>query len=157
VQCICYLNLYCNNMGTWFELCLCWKLSLVLFSDSIQTQLEAELAGGDPLRPVYLLGESFGALVAIALAQRCQAIDRVVLCNPVSGLTYVNNGIPVWHVTKICMIACCVAFIIVTMTWNRQPSMTCPLSFTHAMAVFEAGVYIIHITITSTSFSGWMM
>lgn len=49
-----------------------------------QTQLEARLAGGDELRPVYLLGESFGGLVALELARRCgNKVDRIVLVNPV--------------------------------------------------------------------------
>ncbi len=43
--------------------------------------------GGDPLRPVYLMGESFGGLVALALAQRCRAVDRVILCNPATSFT----------------------------------------------------------------------
>ena len=50
---------------------------------SPQTQLEGVLAGRDPSLPVYLLGESFGGLVALALATSCPAIDRIVLVNPV--------------------------------------------------------------------------
>lgn len=46
-----------------------------------QAQLEDILAGGDALRPVYLLGESFGGLMAIALAAQCPFVSDVVpLC-----------------------------------------------------------------------------
>eukprot|EP00967_Tisochrysis_lutea_P091186 scaffold130794_cov16-Tisochrysis_lutea.AAC.1 len=59
------------------------KLVLV-HHKSCWVQLEAKLAGGDELRPVYLLGESFGGLVALELARRCgNIVDRVVLVNPV--------------------------------------------------------------------------
>ena len=37
-------------------------------------------------RPIYLLGESFGGLLALAVAERCsQSIDRVVLVNPATS------------------------------------------------------------------------
>jgi len=54
--------------------------------EAAKVQLEAKLAGGDELRPVYLLGESFGGLVALELARRCgNIVDRVVLVNPATS------------------------------------------------------------------------
>jgi pimeloyl-ACP methyl ester carboxylesterase len=42
--------------------------------------------GFPPERPVYVLGESFGALVAIAVAAaRPDLIDRLVLVNPATS------------------------------------------------------------------------
>lgn len=40
----------------------------------------------DPQRPVYLLGESFGAVLALAVAaQRPDLVDRLVLVNPATS------------------------------------------------------------------------
>ena len=45
--------------------------------------LRAEVAGMPPSRPVYLLGESFGGLLAVAVAAELpDLVDRVVLVNP---------------------------------------------------------------------------
>lgn len=47
--------------------------------------MEEELGSApDHGRPVYLLGESFGGLVSLAVAANCPAVDRVILVNPVS-------------------------------------------------------------------------
>ena len=55
----------------------------------MQAQLEDKLSGGDSLRPVYLLGESFGVLLSLELARRCgNIVDRVVLVNPVSVMRH---------------------------------------------------------------------
>jgi pimeloyl-ACP methyl ester carboxylesterase len=39
-------------------------------------------------RPVYLLGESFGGVLALAVAEECpDLVDRVVLVNPATSFT----------------------------------------------------------------------
>ncbi|KAF5840613.1 hypothetical protein DUNSADRAFT_16128 [Dunaliella salina] len=54
--------------------------------ETVKAQLESKLAGGDAMRPVYLLGESFGGLVSLELARRMgNAIDRIVLSNPATS------------------------------------------------------------------------
>ncbi len=48
--------------------------------------MEAEVGACDPQRPVYLLGESFGALLALAVAAaRPDLVDRLVLANPATA------------------------------------------------------------------------
>ncbi|KAG2499012.1 hypothetical protein HYH03_003198 [Edaphochlamys debaryana] len=53
--------------------------------DSLARQIEAEASLAAPSRPVYLMGESFGGLLALALAQRLSCVDRVVLVNPATS------------------------------------------------------------------------
>ncbi|KXZ52840.1 hypothetical protein GPECTOR_8g223 [Gonium pectorale] len=53
--------------------------------ESLAQQIEDEAAGLDPSRPVYLLGESFGGLLALALAQKLSCVDRLVLVNPATS------------------------------------------------------------------------
>lgn len=38
-------------------------------------------------RPVYLLGESFGGLLSLAVAHSCSRVDRVVIVNPATSFT----------------------------------------------------------------------
>lgn len=53
--------------------------------------LEAEVPACTPTRPVYVLGESFGGLLALAVAARCPAlVDRLVLVNPATSF---NNSL----------------------------------------------------------------
>ena len=48
--------------------------------------LEAEVDINDPDRPVYLLGESFGAVLALAIAHdKTDLVDRLVLVNPATS------------------------------------------------------------------------
>lgn len=48
--------------------------------------LEAEVDTDDPDRPVYLLGESFGAVLALAVAAaKTDLVDRLVLVNPATS------------------------------------------------------------------------
>ena len=48
--------------------------------------LEAEVDVDDPDRPVYLLGESFGAVLALAVAHdKTDLVDRLVLVNPATS------------------------------------------------------------------------
>jgi len=48
--------------------------------------LESEVAGFPPERPVYILGESFGAILAVAVAAaRPDLVDRVILVNPATS------------------------------------------------------------------------
>ena len=48
--------------------------------------LATEVGACDPQRPVYLLGESFGAVLALAVAaQRPDLVDRLVLVNPATS------------------------------------------------------------------------
>lgn len=48
--------------------------------------LEAEVDIDDPERPVYLLGESFGAVLALAVAHaKTDLVDRLVLVNPATS------------------------------------------------------------------------
>ncbi|GIL46719.1 hypothetical protein Vafri_3635 [Volvox africanus] len=53
--------------------------------ESLAQQLEDEVAPLDPSRPVYLLGESFGGLMALELAQRVSCVDRLILVNPATS------------------------------------------------------------------------
>ncbi|GIL71022.1 hypothetical protein Vretimale_4099 [Volvox reticuliferus] len=53
--------------------------------ESLAQQLEDEVAPLDPSRPVYLLGESFGGLIALELAQRVSCVDRLILVNPATS------------------------------------------------------------------------
>ncbi len=48
--------------------------------------LLAEVRGMDPSRSVYLLGESFGGLLALALAEQCPFVDRVILVGGCSSI-----------------------------------------------------------------------
>jgi len=53
--------------------------------DLVVDFIEQEAAARDspgPLRPVYLLGESFGGALALAVAVKCRRVNRVVLVNP---------------------------------------------------------------------------
>ncbi|KAK9838483.1 hypothetical protein WJX81_002279 [Elliptochloris bilobata] len=48
--------------------------------------LATEVGAAEPERPVYLLGESFGAVLALAVAaQRPDLVDRLVLVNPATA------------------------------------------------------------------------
>ena len=48
--------------------------------------LEEEIDVDQPERPVYLLGESFGAVLALAVAQaKPDLVDRLVLVNPATS------------------------------------------------------------------------
>lgn len=48
--------------------------------------LEAEVKDFSPERPVYLLGESFGGILSIAVAAaRPDLVNRVVLVNPATS------------------------------------------------------------------------
>ena len=50
--------------------------------------VRAEVGQMPPTRPVYLLGESFGGLLAIAVAAELpDLVDRVVLVNPATSFT----------------------------------------------------------------------
>ncbi|KAK9819759.1 hypothetical protein WJX72_002051 [[Myrmecia] bisecta] len=52
----------------------------------VEQYLEVELQGCPPQRPVYLLGESFGAVLSVAVAAvRPDLVDRVVLVNPATS------------------------------------------------------------------------
>ncbi|GLI58562.1 hypothetical protein VaNZ11_000309 [Volvox africanus] len=53
--------------------------------ESLAQQIEDEVAPLDPSRPVYLLGESFGGLMALELAQRVSCVDRLILVNPATS------------------------------------------------------------------------
>ncbi|KAG1656602.1 hypothetical protein FOA52_010304 [Chlamydomonas sp. UWO 241] len=49
----------------------------------VASYLDAALAGAPPERPVYLMGEGFGAVLALAVAMECPAtVDRLLLVNP---------------------------------------------------------------------------
>ena len=51
-----------------------------------RSYLEAEVNVDDPDRPVYLLGESFGAVLALAVAHdKTDLVDRLVLVNPATS------------------------------------------------------------------------
>jgi hypothetical protein len=55
---------------------------------SCQVLIKAELDSSDAGRPVYLLGESFGGLLSLALAIKLgDYIDRLVLVNPASSFS----------------------------------------------------------------------
>ena len=48
--------------------------------------LEKEVAESSIERPIYLLGESFGGVVALAAAaERADLVDRIVLVNPATS------------------------------------------------------------------------
>lgn len=52
----------------------------------VVSQLEAEVGTASPARPVYLLGESFGGLLALAVAAAApHLVDRLVLVNPATS------------------------------------------------------------------------
>ncbi|GAX78319.1 hypothetical protein CEUSTIGMA_g5761.t1 [Chlamydomonas eustigma] len=53
----------------------------------VKDLLEEQLEGMSHSRPVYLLGESFGGLMALAVAKECPAVDRVVLVNPATSFS----------------------------------------------------------------------
>ncbi|KAL3153931.1 hypothetical protein ABBQ32_013493 [Trebouxia sp. C0010 RCD-2024] len=54
--------------------------------DIINAYLEAEVDVDDPDRPVYLLGESFGGVLALAVAAaKTDLVDRLVLVNPATS------------------------------------------------------------------------
>ena len=56
--------------------------------------LEAEVGGFPHERPVYLLGESFGGILAVAVAAaRPDLVNRVVLVNPATS--YERSAWPV--------------------------------------------------------------
>lgn len=57
-----------------------------------QECIAAEVAQSGNNRPVYILGESFGGLVCLALAAQCpDLVDRVILVNPATSF-----GSSVW-------------------------------------------------------------
>lgn len=48
--------------------------------------LETELEGSPKDRPVYILGESFGGLLALAVGMKCpNIVHRLVLVNPATS------------------------------------------------------------------------
>lgn len=48
--------------------------------------LESEVSASPPERPIYLLGESFGGVLALAVAAgRQDLVDRIVLVNPATS------------------------------------------------------------------------
>ena len=52
----------------------------------LKSYVERVLANNPPSVPVYLLGESFGGILALSLASKCPGlIDRVVLVNPATS------------------------------------------------------------------------
>ncbi|KIY92968.1 Acyltransferase-like protein [Monoraphidium neglectum] len=54
--------------------------------DSVEATLRAAIEAEGGGRPVYLLGESFGGLMALALAERLgDLVDRLVLVNPATS------------------------------------------------------------------------
>lgn len=54
--------------------------------DIVLAFLQAEVPLSSPTRPIYILGESFGGVLALAVAARCpQLVDRVVLVNPATS------------------------------------------------------------------------
>uniref|UniRef100_A0A383WM75 Phospholipid/glycerol acyltransferase domain-containing protein n=1 Tax=Tetradesmus obliquus TaxID=3088 RepID=A0A383WM75_TETOB len=56
--------------------------------DTVAAMIKTELEWSDGGRPVYLLGESFGGILCLALAQKLgDYVDRVVLVNPASSFT----------------------------------------------------------------------
>lgn len=58
---------------------------------AVQALIKAELQWNDAGRPVYLLGESFGGIMSLALAYKLgDLVDRLVLVNPASSF---NNSI----------------------------------------------------------------
>jgi pimeloyl-ACP methyl ester carboxylesterase len=63
----------------------------------LQGFLEEVLDGSPPSRPVYLIGDSWGALLALGTALRSSAVQRLVLINPatVMGETPLSNVIQV--------------------------------------------------------------
>jgi len=64
----------------------CRQRRVALTHAARSAYMEAEVGACDPQRPVYLLGESFGALLALAVAaQRPDLVDRLVLANPATA------------------------------------------------------------------------
>jgi pimeloyl-ACP methyl ester carboxylesterase len=54
--------------------------------DDVVTFVEQLAATLPPAVPVYLLGESFGAVLALAVAARCpNSVDRICLVNPATS------------------------------------------------------------------------
>lgn len=52
----------------------------------VKAYLRDEVLRHPPTRPVYLLGESFGGVLAVAVAAECpHLVDRVVLVNPATS------------------------------------------------------------------------
>ncbi|KAF6251663.1 alpha/beta-hydrolase [Scenedesmus sp. NREL 46B-D3] len=57
-------------------------------ADTVAAMIRKELEWSDGGRPVYLMGESFGGILCLALAHKLgDAVDRVVLVNPASSFT----------------------------------------------------------------------
>lgn len=64
------------------------SVTLVTLSCVLQALVKHELDQADVGRPVYLLGESFGGLLCLALAIKLgDYIDRIVLVNPASSFS----------------------------------------------------------------------
>lgn len=62
---------------------ICLHVPLLLHCSAY---LEAEVDVDNPDRPVYLLGESFGAVLALAVASaKTDLVDRLVLVNPATS------------------------------------------------------------------------
>ncbi|KAG1678974.1 hypothetical protein FOA52_013037 [Chlamydomonas sp. UWO 241] len=53
--------------------------------EHVQALLSAEALSADPSRPIYLLGESFGGVLALVLASRCDFVDRIIIVNPATS------------------------------------------------------------------------
>ncbi|KAG1657023.1 hypothetical protein FOA52_012049 [Chlamydomonas sp. UWO 241] len=51
-------------------------------ADSVARHLDAQLADAPPERPVYVLGEGFGGVLALAVALKSTYVQRLVLINP---------------------------------------------------------------------------
>lgn len=48
--------------------------------------MESEVLSEAPTRPVYMLGESFGGVLALAVAhERPELVDRLILVNPATS------------------------------------------------------------------------
>lgn len=65
------------------------RMPFAQLADSVSSQIAADVAAnGNRERPVYLLGESFGATLALAVAAALPSVvDRVVLVNPATSFT----------------------------------------------------------------------
>eukprot|EP00192_Tetraselmis_astigmatica_P008518 CAMPEP_0117663586 /NCGR_PEP_ID=MMETSP0804-20121206/8703_1 /TAXON_ID=1074897 /ORGANISM="Tetraselmis astigmatica, Strain CCMP880" /LENGTH=668 /DNA_ID=CAMNT_0005470637 /DNA_START=306 /DNA_END=2312 /DNA_ORIENTATION=+ len=65
------LQLSANDRSSWEKL-------VAISLDYITEQLSAS----PPQRPVYLVGDSWGALIALGIALKCPRVHRIVLINP---------------------------------------------------------------------------
>ncbi|KAG2498570.1 hypothetical protein HYH03_003321 [Edaphochlamys debaryana] len=62
--------------------------SFAELTSSVASWLDARLAGAPPTRPVYVLGEGFGGVLALALGWQCRAVvNRLILVNPATSFS----------------------------------------------------------------------